>query len=161
MALREHFENAPLLWRTVRGTFDFAGRSRRTELVWWCLGFFVANLVFQTVAADRLPLRTVFLATDALALLFLLPLFALFVRRVHDHSRSGCWVLLLVALVALHLYDAVTDVSFYSHGFVSQRPLPGPLLGLGFLLVFAIFALMAAPETVGPNLYGPDLREGA
>ena len=41
-----------------------------------------------------------------------------------------------------------------------MRGLPAPLTWLGILIGLAILALLIAPETIGPNRYGPDPREG-
>lgn len=54
MAFRDHFENAPLLLRTIRGTFDVTGRARRTELGWWYLASLVVSGLIDAVAGRLL-----------------------------------------------------------------------------------------------------------
>lgn len=91
--------------------------------------------------------------------LFVIPLFALFVRRLHDQDRSGWWAMLLAAFVALHLYDLTTNMSVDHDYVVWKDALPAPLTWLGIFIGLAIFALLVAPETIGANRYGPDPRE--
>jgi uncharacterized membrane protein YhaH (DUF805 family) len=160
VVLRERLENALLLLRTIRGAFDFTGRSRRTEVAWWYIAFIVVDSAIHLTAGHHLQDRPRFAVTAGLELLFLLPLFALFVRRVHDHSRSGWWVLTLIGLVAIGTYDKATAVPLDPSGSAFRHTLPWPLVLIELLLAFVVLALLAGPETIGPNRYGPDPREG-
>ncbi|HEX4739140.1 MAG TPA: DUF805 domain-containing protein [Allosphingosinicella sp.] len=160
VALRDHFGNAPLLWRTIRGTFDFTGRSRRTEVAYWYIAFAVLNAAIQLAVGDSLSQPQQFAVTAGLGLLFLVPLFALFARRVHDHSRSGWWVLALFGLVEVGIYDKATEAPLDQYGSAFRHTLSWPLTVIELLLALAVLALLGGTETIGPNRYGPDPREG-
>jgi uncharacterized membrane protein YhaH (DUF805 family) len=82
--------------RSVYGNyFNFSGRASRSEF-WWFLLFVVLMYVALVAAVIALPAGlavTVILGFEALALLTVIPLWALAVRRLHDADRSGWWLL--------------------------------------------------------------------
>jgi uncharacterized membrane protein YhaH (DUF805 family) len=72
----------------------FTGRARRSEYWFWTLATFLASIVMQIIDAI---LGTTPLLGLLLALALLVPGIAVAVRRLHDISKSG-WFLLLVLI---------------------------------------------------------------
>ncbi len=124
--------------RTVFGKYaTFDGRARRSEYWWWALfaalvqlALYAIALVILVATADDdggtrpgllgwIPLLVVSLALA-------LPSIAVAVRRLHDTSRSGWWLLIGVI----------------------------PLLNVVTSLVLLVFYLQ--DSTPGPNRYGPN-----
>lgn len=113
----------------LKRTFDFRGRSRRSEF-WWFAVFQLLLLLGALTVSFGLPAITdpfevVIWSMITHVLVMALPMLALLVRRLHDQDWSGWWAL----------------------GFCL------PYIGVGFILYF-----MAQPGTWGPNRYGPDPR---
>ena len=158
MAFEETSRNANLLLTTVRRTFVFTGRARRTEVACWLI---VTTLMCQL--ADAIVVKLVSEdagrgADLALGTLFTIPLFALLVRRLHDQDRSGWWALILPAALAMSLPKALASTSGDAAARIAAQP--HGLLTIVFLfLILALFAFSLAPETIGPNRFGPDPRE--
>ncbi|MGJ7442469.1 DUF805 domain-containing protein [Aquipuribacter sp. MA13-6] len=79
----------------------FRGRARRSEFWWWNL---FTLLVGLTVAATEVALGIGGEASGPvstlLALVLLLPNLSVSVRRLHDSSRSGWWLLIALVPVA-------------------------------------------------------------
>lgn len=67
----------------------FQGRSRRAEFWWYTLAYFAAAFVATRMdgGSQSSPLLTLFILAT------LLPTLAVGVRRLHDVSRSGWWIL--------------------------------------------------------------------
>jgi len=95
----------------------FSGRARRSEYWWWYLFVTivgeVANLIDHAVGLtySDLTVGGGWLATIA-GIVFFIPSFAVAVRRLHDTSKSGWWILIgLVPLIGwlILLYFYVTD----------------------------------------------------
>lgn len=113
----------------LKRTFDFRGRSRRSEFWWFAVFQLLLLLGVLTVSfgvrAITDPFEVVIWSMITHVLVMALPMLALLVRRMHDQDWSGWWAL----------------------GFCL------PYIGVGFILYF-----MAQPGTWGPNRYGPDPR---
>ncbi len=73
----------------------FSGRARRSEYWFWllavCLGSIVTTLLDQAMGTR--PGQTG-IFTTILSLAIFLPTLAVGIRRLHDTSRSGWWVLI-------------------------------------------------------------------
>jgi uncharacterized membrane protein YhaH (DUF805 family) len=158
MAFGRDDYKAALVLRTIRGTFDFSGRSRRTKVVWWWLASSVVPALGVSAATWLASKEAGRVAGPALAILFLVPMFALLVRRLHDQDRSGWWALALLAVAVLSLPKMIASTSGDVRAQIAAEP-HGLLLLVGFVLVFALVAFSIAPETIGPNRFGPDPRE--
>lgn len=117
-----------MYFETFEKTFDFEGRSTRTEYFVFVIGSAVLGLpmVFLDVA---LEMYSPYYGMGPLMALFLFLMFppslSLHVRRLHDAGFSGWWFLI---------------------GFV-------PFLGLVAQLLIPFWE-----GTEGPNEYGPDPR---
>ncbi|WP_419907508.1 DUF805 domain-containing protein [Hoeflea sp.] len=91
--------------------FDFSGRATRPEFWWWILFVFILSLVLQLVdgAVIAPVLGFAAFSPDAgnplsliSSLALLIPGLAVSVRRLHDISRSGWWILIvLVPIIGL------------------------------------------------------------
>lgn len=100
----------------------FRGRARRSEFWWWNL---FTLLVGLAVAATEVSLgiggETSGPVSTLLALVLLLPNLSVSVRRLHDSSRSGWWLLIafvpLAGLVVLLVFFlAPSTTGWNAHG---------------------------------------------
>ncbi|WP_380055108.1 DUF805 domain-containing protein [Falsihalocynthiibacter sp. SS001] len=123
--------------RTVLSKYaTFTGRATRSEFWWWVLAFMilllVTNLIDRAlfgapVIEDASPsVRTQPVSTLAAIALFI-PHLAVSVRRLHDISKSGWWLLISLvpivgALVLLYFYTRPSDAG--SNDFGAPNPLP-------------------------------------
>jgi uncharacterized membrane protein YhaH (DUF805 family) len=132
------------IWRS----FDFRGRATRTEVIsYWlfalvaAMALFVIGVVSSVFdpAEDRLPMTII-------SVLLAIPEPALFVRRVHDHSRSGWWALLGVSYLLIEWFSYLKD----DHSLL--------LSGIATLMAIAILILLVWPGTYDANRFGPDPR---
>ncbi len=167
MASNEATYGLKLAWRAISGIVRFTGRSRRTELFYYWLAMLLLSAVLRWSAELLLPQfldspswREEWLAEKAAGLVALLPLIALFARRMHDQDRSGWWALALPPLMAMSMYDSwrftLTDPQ------TGASPLPDlpwrvTLVGVVCTLVVILFLFLAG--THGPNCFGPDPRD--
>lgn len=149
-------DNAQLLRRTLTGVTDFTGRSRRTEVIYYCIASALLSIVLTFVAQTVATFETSLLFGDALQLVILIPLFALFVRRVHDQNRSAWWCVLLPLSILLSLPTRMAELHGDVQSIIARKTSPigiaGALCGLGVLV------LCLLPGTEGSNRYGPDPR---
>jgi uncharacterized membrane protein YhaH (DUF805 family) len=88
--------------------FDFRGRANRREFWFFLLFAVVVWLALLTFDLDYMAERLGFMPmeegapryfSNAWALICLVPLASLIVRRVHDHGFSGWWALTVLPLV--------------------------------------------------------------
>lgn len=93
---------------------------------------------------------------SVLGLLFTLPVFALFVRRVHDQGRSGWWGLLPPLLLLLGIPRLIAELRGDFGAIIAERFTPIGLLSGAVSL--AILILYFLPGSDGANRYGPDPR---
>ncbi|MFI9274281.1 DUF805 domain-containing protein [Kitasatospora sp. NPDC052896] len=104
----------------LRNYVGFRGRARRKE--YWM--FFLFNLIIDAVLAILGNLLNVGFALEGVyTLLVLLPSLAVLIRRLHDVSRTGWWVLIGVI----------------------------PLVGFITLLVFSVGESQPGSNKYGPN----------
>lgn len=152
-------EHVALLKRAIVGTFDYRGRSRRTEVaVLW-----IASMLILGVASGftgLLPFPNDALVQLAVSLLLMLPFFAQFVRRLHDQDRTGWWALLLLLFTMLSIYQRLEFSLLTPPPDLAHRlpAIPGWVLGSGFATWLATMVFILAPGTQGPNRFGPDPR---
>jgi len=93
----------------------FSGRARRSEYWWFAL---FSTLVYVAAILVDVLLRTE-MVTLAAVLVLLLPTWAVTVRRLHDTSRSGWWLLVQI----IPLVGALVMLVFTlqnSHAFTNQ-----------------------------------------
>lgn len=156
---------------------QFRGRSRRKEFWMWVLFLLICTFILsvldtllglggrtggnlQTGPAGAFVGGRVFggLLTSIFSLAVLVPNIAVQVRRLHDTSRSGWW---LLGPIALYLAGAALMLTGLFGG-VGGLGLVGALLlaagGIGFIVLLVFFCL---DGTRGPNRFGPDPKDPA
>jgi uncharacterized membrane protein YhaH (DUF805 family) len=142
-------------WQTFRRLADYRGRSTRSELLYFGLlmtltGYLVSFLASGTRYAGEEAVRSLFLAG------FLVPLIPMLVRRLHDQSRSGWWLLAgLPALAAI----LVEQSRRHSGGAEPLLEGAGPVAIVALLSALAVLALALLPEDRNANRYGPNPRQ--
>ena len=116
----------------LRKYVDFGGRARRKEYWWYAL--FTGLLAMVTLAGDMMIIGVDTVAlygsgplTGLLGLALFLPSLGVTIRRLHDHDRSGWWILLALlpivgALVLLYWYVSRGTIGANRYG-------PDPLAG--------------------------------
>ncbi len=149
-----------------------SGRAPRSELWWWLLACVLLVLTTGVVDLVLVAVLGVPLLTLVVMLALLIPTLAVTVRRLHDSSLSGWWVLLLLALGLVSgvvlvvgllslLVGAVQSLDLAPDGGDGGAALSG---GLALVLAAAAASLAAAvawlvvmlrPSAPGANRYGP------
>jgi uncharacterized membrane protein YhaH (DUF805 family) len=150
-------DNARLLSRTIRGVSDFSGRSRRTEVVYYWIASALVGVVLKFSVTTITSFKTALWFGYALRLLLLIPMFALFVRRLHDQDRSGFLGLLLPLSVVLSVPRMLIFVRGDVEAIIAARL--SPVAIASGLIGIAILVLCFWPGSDGPNRYGPDPRQ--
>ena len=143
-------DNARLLKRAVFLTAQFAGRSRRSEIIYYWIAVTIIVVVLDFMIGAVVSFETSFVVSNLLQIAFYIPMFALFVRRLHDQNRSGWWGLLLPLSFAWN-FPQMLRIAM-SEQVHSKIQLAASLTALAIL----IFAFV--PGKVGANRYGPDPR---
>jgi uncharacterized membrane protein YhaH (DUF805 family) len=101
----------------------FTGRARRSEYWYWTLFYIILSIIASML--DRAVFNTTYGSwfSAIVGLGLLIPSLAVAVRRLHDTSRSGWWILLgLIPVVG-----AIILIVFYvqdSHGDNQYGPSP-------------------------------------
>lgn len=159
MAYRSIIEEAPgNLKRSLLGTFDFTGRSTRTEVI----TFYIISQLFAGLLALSLYPLVGDLDFDArqelqgaATILSTVPWPALVARRAHDQDRTGWWALLLPIVIVgaalsgngnLHIFG----VPKFDTPFWQDAILIAAIIGL--------WAITLLPESPASNRYGPNPR---
>jgi uncharacterized membrane protein YhaH (DUF805 family) len=121
-------DKTPTQWMVtpLRKYVDFGGRARRKEYWWYILLTGLLATVTLVVDVTIVGFETVALygsgpLTGLLALALFLPSLGVTIRRLHDHDRSGWWVLLgllplVGALVLLYWYATRGTVGANRYG---------------------------------------------
>ena len=152
-------ENLALLRRTVAGTFDFKGRSRRTEVLYFWIATSLANIVVGFSASAILHWKAVIVFNIVFGILIVAPEFALFARRLHDQNRSGWWAIILPIIIGLNISRSFNFIINTTH---DELPIESPSssieLWIGVPLVIAFLVFCFIPGTNGDNRFGPDPR---
>jgi uncharacterized membrane protein YhaH (DUF805 family) len=149
-------DNAKLLTRSIRGVGDLTGRSRRTDVVYYWIASALVGVVLDFSALTVVSLEASLWFGYGLRLLLLIPMFALFVRRLHDQDRSGWWGLLLPLSVALSIPRVLMIVLGDVEAMIAARL--SPVTVASGLVGIMVLALCFWPGTDGPNRYGADPR---
>lgn len=161
MAYDSGAENVALLKRTVTGTFDFNGRSRRTEVVYYWFATALLSTVIAFAIDTVLPWRADLILKLVLQIFLTLPLFALFTRRLHDQDRSGWWGFILPIVF---LWNITQSIWFIISDPTGLRTTPDRatsyMLWIVGPLVLMYLVLTFMPGSAGANRFGSDPREG-
>jgi uncharacterized membrane protein YhaH (DUF805 family) len=122
----------------------FEGRAPRAEY-WW--------FVLFTTAVESILAHVIPLLGDLVGLVFLLPIWAVGVRRLHDIDRSGWWLLLPLPALLITLICGTAAYATGTDAFAGII-VPFALVTLGFYLVILFWNCQRG--TIGPNRFGPD-----
>ena len=85
--------------------FDFKTRANRAEFWYFYLFTIIANTIslnidqaigYEVIRFDEINGMGIGPVYIFLSFLFFIPLFSLYVRRLHDTNRSGFWLLLIL-----------------------------------------------------------------
>lgn len=118
----------------------FTGRARRSEYWWFALfGLIVsivANLIDATIGTMSDTMNVGVVGTIA-GLALLLPSLAVAIRRLHDTSHTGWWILIglipvagWIVLLVFYLQDSHPD-NKYGASPKAGAPATGPVPGAG------------------------------
>jgi len=149
---------SPIDWakRPIEKYADFTGRAPRAEYWWFLLAviivFIVLNIIESIIGLNRMILGVYGPLAMLLWLGTLVPSIAVGIRRLHDTSRSGWWMLLLVPYVVSAIMMVRSMAAGSAVGFGSAGVLG--LIGLACCIVLLVFYCL--PGTPGDNLYGPN-----
>ena len=146
-----------LIGRTIRLAFAPQGRSRRIEYaIYLIVGGWIAALV--ALSASALGIAQALLVTMCL---YLVPMPALIIRRLHDMGYSGWWSTPLLAIGGLALaLSAINGMSTWNllAGIAALEPFIG--LWSEVLRSFVALSLLylMLKEQGASERYGPDPR---
>ncbi|RYD64729.1 MAG: DUF805 domain-containing protein [Sphingomonadales bacterium] len=147
-----------LIKRAITGTATVTGRSRRSEFGYYWVAAMVTAAIVRHIPHE-LPWRADWILDQTGQLLLMLPVFALFVRRLHDVNLTGWWALSLPPIMGLSIYSSARFVFLDPQNgalALPELPLWASLFQLGGVLFF--LAVLLIPGTDGPNRFGPDPR---
>lgn len=159
MAYGDGNANRELLGRTLNLTFDGQGRSRRTEIIYWWFATALFSVVANFAVTTSLSLTASTVVADLLSLLTAVPMFALFVRRMHDQDRSGWWSVTFPVSLVFSIFRTVQRLTVGSEQVGYQRLVVQPLSWLVAVASLALLVMLFLPGSVGPNRFGDDPRE--
>jgi uncharacterized membrane protein YhaH (DUF805 family) len=148
-----------LALRPLRHFADFSGRSTRGELFYF--GILIAVIGIPVAAVDLVlsPRSSAWIMLGIIALLAC-PIFAMFVRRVHDVGWRGWWIAPLAPAMAIGWWN---ELQRLQHPLVYPPPrllLPQTVELGGSILVFAAIVLLLWDDEQAPNRFGPNPRTG-
>lgn len=148
----------PVDWakRPLQKYADFTGRAPRAEYWWYALALIVVVIVLSIIESI-LGLRGMVFGiygplTALLWVATIVPGLAVGVRRLHDTSRSGWWLLLLVP----YLITVLMAVRAMAAGSMAGLASAGLLSLIGIVCCIGFLVLMVLPGTPGDNRYGPN-----
>ena len=130
---------------TVGSTFQFSGRSRRTEFLYYWVAAVAMGIIPFALLTSSHPSDSIGRSVFILSAILLIRFPALLVRRLHDQNRSGWWALAWVPAVL---------VGIVKSGEPKGLALSA-LVGLGNLL---IVTFLLWPGSTGENSFGPNPR---
>ena len=151
-------ESPRLLKRTVKGVGDFSGRSDRAEVIYYIVAASLVGSVLGFPVRMLVPFEATRWFLLALNLVFLIPMFALFVRRLHDQNRSGWWGALLPLSFLVALPRLIYVLQDHLEPRLQRQTMP--FSRIGALIWLAVLLLCLLPGSEGENNYGPDPRFG-
>ncbi len=104
-------------------TFEYNGRSSRSEFWWFWLYGTVIIVLLCVFAANEIPLLAG--CFGIIAVVNVLPGISVRVRRLHDVGKSGWWMLgWCVGLIRLYLFICFMESSDYGENEYGQNPVP-------------------------------------
>ena len=162
---------------------NFKGRARRSEF-WWFMLFllivYLAGSYLMGLLASLVPesfgmdaSRLAIILVTMLMLAFMIPVFAVLTRRLHDTGRGGWWVLVLSVVGLIYgisyfyimwpLLDKMSTDPYELASEMTGIMLESPTLATAFsfsgivlfILVIILFVFTLLDSKWGENKYGP------
>jgi uncharacterized membrane protein YhaH (DUF805 family) len=157
---------SPIDWakRPIEKYADFTGRAPRAEYWWYVLAVVVACIVVSIIESilgiNKMVLGIYGPITVLLLLATLVPSISVGVRRLHDTSRSGWWLLAFFIPYVLALVlggSALTGGAARADGAsMASLGLAGLLLALSGIMGIVLLIFYVLPGTPGDNRFGPN-----
>lgn len=145
-------------FRIVKGTFRPNGRAVRSDLVIYGATVIVVNLIVSFIAGLTLTFESAALVKDIFALLVLIPVPALLVRRLQDSGKRATWLWLGFPAIGLWIARSAVVLQWGTDSSVEFGKMTWPFDWLAILSNIALLALLALPGTIGSNRFGDDPR---
>ena len=154
----------PTAWNNVRRSFDFTGRSTRTELISYLglvllfhlliavvsIALFLAFSGTRVGAAGSATLEIVELLIETAPLI---PLLGLLARRLNDQGRSRWWLIAWPLALAWRLLGEAAEEDMMLFGLA-----PDSLEIIAGIALLPILILLLLAGEEGDNAHGPDPR---
>jgi uncharacterized membrane protein YhaH (DUF805 family) len=144
--------------RTAGRSFDFSGRSSRSEVLTYYFGSLLIGILIGLGLVPFLEPDQERITARALDWALRIPLLALLVRRLHDQNRTGAWAWLVLLPI---VYTAAADAAS-TFGGIDQRIAFDQVTWFFYwpslLCMIAMLVAYLLPGTAGPNRFGPDPR---
>lgn len=132
------------------------GRSRRKEAIYYWIATAFIGYTLDAAWIVFAPYQSMVWFDVLLQLIFVIPMFALFVRRLHDQNRSGWWGLLLPLAFMVSIPESVKEARGELEAMLVLKTSPTAIAV--DLLYITILVLFLWPGTAGPNQFGSDPR---
>ncbi len=108
----------------LKGSLSFDGRASRSEFWWFFLAFYIVSFVLTFVTTMLAVMTEVYAFVYLALLIYLLyPAYlSAAVRRVHDHGKSGWWI--LCPFYNIYLFIIEGEATPNAHGAVPTNTAP-------------------------------------
>lgn len=154
-------EKNPMAWALLplKRYAQFSGRSARAEYWWFMLFYMVAGFAIDAVDMAIGSEMGVLGLTYTFALL--IPSISVTVRRLHDISLSGWWIVAVIAPAAVFGFQS--SFAALEENFNGVAPTGSSLLAISAFVIFCLVLTicMALPGNKGDNRYGADPYGGS
>jgi uncharacterized membrane protein YhaH (DUF805 family) len=134
---------------------DFSGRAPRAEYWWFALAMIIAYVVLSIVESiigiNHMVFGIYGPLTALLWLATIVPSIAVGIRRLHDTSRTGWWILL--PIVPYCLAFALGGAAL-AQGNYAGAGIAAIFMFVGLIAAVALLVFMVLPSTPGDNRYG-------
>ena len=137
----------------LKNYFNFNGRAGRAEF-WWPFYFFTFIYASLVNFLNIIPFLGTII-TIIVMLAVIIPNIALAVRRMHDINKSGFYVLIPYAGLAVFVYSYVNAFSnfYYDTYGAGLKILFGTVIAFASIIYFVVLALRKGDQT--ENRFGP------
>jgi uncharacterized membrane protein YhaH (DUF805 family) len=150
----------PVDWakRPIEKYADFTGRAPRAEYWWYVLAIVILFIVARIIDSILGLSHMIFYVYGPVACLVwlatIVPSLAVGVRRLHDTSRSGWWILLPIVPYVLAM--VIGGPAMMAGGLGAGLGLAALLMFVGFICGILLLVFMVMPSQPGDNRYGPN-----
>lgn len=117
------------IWKTIKSSVYFQGRSSRREFWFYVLGVIFLAVIAYFLRSELIRLSFLLTGTADTALLkqllyfpldwiFMLPIPALVVRRLHDQDLTGWWMPPILSITLVFIYSFIVNVINFISAFI-------------------------------------------